>query len=70
MTDMSKVELLLVLALYYFDKGKNIDKFTAKFNQYFKKIFYDVNYTDYLFSLPMGAGKTYLMAAFIYLDLY
>ena len=36
----------------------------------FKKIFYDVDYTDYLFSLPMGAGKTYLMAAFIYLDLY
>ena len=26
--------------------------------------------SDYLFSLPMGAGKTYLMAAFIYLDLY
>ena len=36
----------------------------------FRKIFYNVNYTDYLFSLPMGAGKTYLMAAFIYLDLY
>lgn len=36
----------------------------------FKKIFYGINYTDYLFSLPMGAGKTYLMAAFIYLDLY
>lgn len=36
----------------------------------FKKLFYNVNYTDYLFSLPMGAGKTYLMAAFIYLDLY
>lgn len=36
----------------------------------FKKIFYGVNYTDYLFSLPMGAGKTFLMAAFIYLDLY
>ena len=36
----------------------------------FKKIFYGVGYTDYLFSLPMGAGKTYLMAAFIYLDLY
>lgn len=32
--------------------------------------FYGVSYTDYLFSLPMGAGKTYLMAAFIYLDLY
>lgn len=36
----------------------------------FKQIFYGVNYPDYLFSLPMGAGKTYLMAAFIYLDLY
>lgn len=36
----------------------------------FKKIFYGVIYTDYLFSLPMGAGKTYLMAAFIYIDLY
>lgn len=36
----------------------------------FKKIFYGVNYTDYLFSLPMGAGKTFLMATFIYLDLY
>jgi hypothetical protein len=35
-----------------------------------RSIFYKVNYTDYLFSLPMGAGKTYLMAAFIYLDLY
>ncbi|MBW8050770.1 MAG: hypothetical protein FVQ77_10640 [Cytophagales bacterium] len=35
-----------------------------------KSIFYKVNYPDYLFSLPMGAGKTFLMAAFIYLDLY
>jgi superfamily II DNA or RNA helicase len=35
-----------------------------------KSIFYNVSYADYLFSLPMGAGKTYLMAAFIYLDLY
>lgn len=35
-----------------------------------KDIFYGVEYTDYLFSLPMGAGKTFLMAAFIYLDLY
>jgi type III restriction enzyme len=35
-----------------------------------KRIFYDVSYADYLMSLPMGAGKTYLMAAFIYLDLY
>ncbi len=36
----------------------------------FKKLFYNVSYSDYLFSLPMGAGKTFLMAAFIYLDLY
>jgi len=36
----------------------------------FRKIFYNVSYADYLFSLPMGAGKTFLMAAFIYLDLY
>lgn len=35
-----------------------------------KSIFYNIDYTDYLMSLPMGAGKTYLMAAFIYLDLY
>lgn len=39
-------------------------------DSFLKKVFYDVDYTDYLFSLPMGAGKTYLMAAFIYLDLY
>ena len=38
--------------------------------QFFCDAFYGVSYTDYLFSLPMGAGKTYLMAAFIYLDLY
>lgn len=35
-----------------------------------KQIFYGVNYSDYLLSLPMGAGKTFLMASFIYLDLY
>lgn len=38
--------------------------------QVLKDIFYKVTYSDYLFSLPMGAGKTYLMAAFIYIDLY
>lgn len=47
---------------------QNADK--IDYEAIFKKIFYDVTYTDYLFSLPMGAGKTYLMAAFIYLDLY
>lgn len=35
-----------------------------------KNLFYNVSYPDYLFSIPMGAGKTYLMAAFIYLNLY
>lgn len=40
------------------------------YEQVLKDIFYKVTYSDYLFSLPMGAGKTYLMAAFIYIDLY
>lgn len=40
------------------------------FDTIIKSIFYNVNYADYLLSLPMGAGKTFLMAAFIYLDLY
>jgi superfamily II DNA or RNA helicase len=35
-----------------------------------KELFYGLSYPDFLFSLPMGAGKTFLMAAFIYLDLY
>lgn len=38
--------------------------------QFIKSIFYNVDYSDFLFSLPMGAGKTFLMSAFIYLDLY
>lgn len=40
------------------------------YDKFFQKAFYGVSYSDYLFSLPMGAGKTFLMAAFIYLDLY
>ena len=40
------------------------------YNKVWNDTFYGVSYTDYLFSLPMGAGKTYLMAAFIYIDLY
>ncbi len=47
------------------DNPKDID-----YHKFFHEVFYNVSYTDYLFSLPMGAGKTYLMAAFIYLDLY
>lgn len=62
------------------DKGQQVSEKLEKqikkdpsgidYNQIFHKTFYGVSYTDYLFSLPMGAGKTYLMAAFIYLDLY
>ena len=40
------------------------------FNKFFEDIFHNVNYANYIYSLPMGAGKTYLMAAFIYLNLY
>lgn len=40
------------------------------FNKIFKDVFHDVDYANYIYSLPMGAGKTYLMSAFIYLDLY
>jgi len=34
------------------------------------ELLHNFEYPNFLFSLPMGAGKTYLMAAFIYLDLY
>ena len=44
--------------------------FEYDFNDVIDKMFYEVSYADYIFSLPMGAGKTFLMAAFIYLDLY
>lgn len=46
------------------------DPDSIDYDKVWNDIFYGVSYTDYLFSLPMGAGKTYLMAAFIYLDLY
>lgn len=39
-------------------------------NAFLNALLHDFNYPNYLFSLPMGAGKTYLMAAFIYLDLH
>lgn len=68
-------------ALYEFSKGLQFqtgdlsdfvvdNASTLPYEDIIKKIFYGISYTDYLFSLPMGAGKTYLMAAFIYLDLY
>ena len=46
------------------------DPESIDYRKFFHDAFYGLAYTDYLFSLPMGAGKTYLMAAFIYLDLY
>ena len=65
------------LALYQFAKAelpslaKAIDENrVSNYDEIIKKIFYDIDYSDYLLSLPMGAGKTYLMASFIYLDLY
>ncbi len=39
-------------------------------NQVLDELLHDFDYPNYLFSLPMGAGKTYLMASFIYLDFY
>ncbi|MBQ4547530.1 MAG: DEAD/DEAH box helicase family protein [Oscillospiraceae bacterium] len=62
------------------DKGEQVseklekqikkDPSSIDYDGFFRTAFYGVSYTDYLFSLPMGAGKTYLMAAFIYIDLY
>ncbi|MDO4566422.1 MAG: DEAD/DEAH box helicase family protein, partial [Oscillospiraceae bacterium] len=46
------------------------DPASINYAKFWNEVFYGVSYPDYLFSLPMGAGKTFLMAAFIYLDLY
>lgn len=43
---------------------------TLDFKEIFRKIFHNTSYANYIYSLPMGAGKTFLMAAFIYIDLY
>ena len=45
------------------------DPAALDYERIIKAIFYEVSYPDYLMSLPMGAGKTFLMAAIIYLDL-
>ena len=65
LTDRNGKQLAPELEKFIINETDKID-----YVQTFKNLFYQVNYTDYLFSLPMGAGKTYLMAAFIYLDLY
>ena len=53
----------------FYEKEIKKNPESIDYRQFFKEAFYGISYTDYLFSLPMGAGKTYLMAAFIYLDL-
>ncbi len=67
------------LALYQFAERAKLQKLAASivenpnaldYDVIIKSLFYNVSYPDYLLSLPMGAGKTYLMAAFMYLDLY
>lgn len=40
------------------------------FKKVFEDFFHNINYSNYIYSLPMGAGKTYLMSAFIYINLY
>ncbi len=46
-------------------KGKTTD-----WNKVLEELLHNFEYPNFLYSLPMGAGKTYLMACFIYLDLY
>ena len=43
---------------------------TLDFKEIFRNFFHNVDYANYIYSLPMGAGKTFLMSAFIYIDLY
>jgi len=43
---------------------------THNWDNILSDLLHKFEYPNYLFSLPMGAGKTYLMAAFIYLDLF
>ena len=57
--------LLPDLEKYIINNADKID-----YENIIKRIFYGIDYSDCLFSLPMGAGKTFLMASIIYLDLY
>ncbi|MCI8273162.1 MAG: DEAD/DEAH box helicase family protein [Clostridia bacterium] len=43
---------------------------TLNYTKIFRNIFHNISYANYIYSLPMGAGKTFLMSAFIYIDLY
>ena len=46
------------------------DGSTVDWNNLLDELLHNFDYSNYLYSLPMGAGKTFLMACFIYLDLY
>lgn len=65
MTDRNDRQLAPLMEQFIKDHPETID-----YEQAFRDIFYGVSYPDYVFSLPMGAGKTFLMAAFIHLELY
>ena len=64
-TDEEDVKTLNILKEYIKENCEDID-----FRKELENIMKTNNYAEYVFSLPMGAGKTYLMACFIYLDLY
>ena len=51
--------------LHHYKNDKNTD-----WNTFLEELLHNFKYPNYLYSLPMGAGKTYLIACFIYLDLY
>ena len=48
MTDLSRLELSLILAFHYLDKSKNIDLFTKRFDQFFHK---DITSSTLLYSV-------------------
>ena len=69
--------ILRYLNRYFQDMNvKNKDKLLGlnltedELSSVIENLFEDFKYPNYLFSLPMGAGKTFLMATFIYIDLY
>jgi len=63
--DFSRFAKLTDLEKYIIECFDKID-----YIKIIKQLFYGIDYSDYLFSLPMGAGKTFLMASIIYLELY
>jgi len=72
----NNISALALFDFARFSKLSDLDKHIINnsdkidYNSIIKQIFYEIDYSDYLFSLPMGAGKTFLMASIIYLDLY